>query len=291
VAQAGALLDRFPPDADGLVQGWVTLVGHDLMSDALIGGATELARARGAHMTFHLSPSDSDPRMYLARTGRRPAEHLADLGALGPHLLLAHAVHLDDSEVDLLLEHDVAVASCPWAYIRLGQGYARASRHLELAVRGGRIALGCDAENAGDQIDVLRTAALFAGVAKDAPQDPTVPGAHLALELATIRGAEAIGRGDDLGSIEVGKRADLVVFDPRRPEWTPAGDDPALQLVWGTDGRSVRHVVVAGEVVIRDQHSTRVDEAALAEAVVDAGRSLRERAGVHATSRWPLRQL
>jgi 5-methylthioadenosine/S-adenosylhomocysteine deaminase len=291
IERAGALLDRFPPDGDGLVHGWVTLVGHDLMSDALVEGATALARSRGARMTYHLSPSDSDPREYLARTGRRPAEHLADLGVLGPHLLLAHAVHLDGSEVDLLLEHDVAVASCPWAYLRLGQGFARASHHLELATRGGRVALGCDAENAGDQIDVLRAAALFAGIAKDAPPDPTLPGAHLALELATIRGAEAIGRGDDLGSIEVGKRADLVLFDPRRPEWTPVGDDPALQLVWGTDGRSVRHVVVAGEVVIYDGHSTRVDEEALAAAVVDAGRSLRERAGVPAGSRWPLRHL
>ncbi len=289
VAAAAELLDRFPPDDGGLVQGWVALVGHDLMSDELVTAASDLARSRGTHLTFHLSPTDSDPASYLARTGRRPAVHLAGLGALGPHVLLAHGVHLDDAEIDALLAHDVAVVSCPWAYVRLGQGVGRAGRHPELVRRGGRVALGCDSENAGDQIDVLRAAALFAGLAKDAHADPTVPGAHLALELATIRGAEAIGRGHELGSIEVGKRADLVVFDTTRPEWTPIGDDPALQLVWGTDGRSVRHVVVDGRVVVRDGRCTAVDEAELAAAARQAGPALRARAGVPVTSAWPTR--
>ena len=289
VARACDLLDRYPPDGDGLVQGWVTLVGHDLMSDALVVEATELARRRGAHITYHLSPTDSDPSSYVRRTGRRPVVHLDALGVLGSHLLLAHALHLDDAELELLLAHDVAVASCPWAYLRLGQGMSRVGRHLDFAGRGGRLALGCDSENAGDQIDVLRAAALFAGVNKDSAIDPTVPGAHLALELATIRGAQAIGRAHDLGSIEVGKRADLVVFDANRPEWRPAGDDVALQLVWGTDGRSVRHVVVAGEVVVRNGASTRVDERQLGARASAAGADLRRRAGVVVTSAWPVR--
>lgn len=289
VARASDLLDRYPPDGDGLVQGWVTLVGHDLMSDALVRDATALARERRAHMTFHLSPSESDPVSYLARTGRRPISHLDALGVLGPHLLLAHGVHLDDAEIDALLTNDVAIASCPWAYLRLGQGFGRAGRHAEYIACGGRLALGCDSENAGDQIDVLRAAALFAGIAKDAHADPTLPGAHLALELATIRGAQAIGRGHELGSIEVGKRADLVVLDPDRPEWRPVGDDAALQIVWGTDGRAVRDVVVAGEIVLRNGHSTKVDERELARRATLAGAALKERAGVPLTSFWPVR--
>jgi 5-methylthioadenosine/S-adenosylhomocysteine deaminase len=288
VAAAADVLDRFPPDGDGLVQGWVTLVGHDLMSDALVVAATELARERHASITYHLSPTDSDPRSYIARTGVRPVAHLDRLGVLGPHLLLAHAVYIDDREVEILLTNDVAIAACPWAYLRLGQGYSRSSRHRRFLDRGGRIALGCDSENAGDQIDVLRAAALFAGLAKDADADPTALGAHIALELATIRGAYAIGRGHDLGSVEIGKRADLVVLDVGRREWAPPGDDVALQLVWGTDGRAVRHVVVAGELVVRDGRSTRVDEAALATAAVDAGFALRRRAGLPVVARWPV---
>jgi 5-methylthioadenosine/S-adenosylhomocysteine deaminase len=290
LAAAAELVRLVPPDRDDLVHGWVALVGHDLMSDALVAGASDLARRLGTHLTFHLSPSDADPRAYLARTGRRPLVHLDALGALGDHVLVAHAVHVDDAELDVLAARRVAVASCPWAYLRLGQGVSGAGRHVELVRRGGRVALGCDSENAGDQIDVLRAAALFAGLAKDAATDPTQPGAHLALELATIRGAEAIGRAGDLGSIEVGKRADVVVMDVARPEWRPVGDDPALQLVWGSDGRAVRHVVVAGRVVVRDGRCTGVDEEALGQAAAERAAPLRAAAGVPVSSRWPIRR-
>ena len=129
-----AVLDRFPPG--GLVSGWVTLVGHDLMSDELVAAASTLARERGTHLTFHLSPSASDPAAYLARTGRRPLVHLEQLGALGPHVLVAHAVHVDDEELEVLLRTATAVAACPWAYLRLGQGVTMAGRHAELFAAG-----------------------------------------------------------------------------------------------------------------------------------------------------------
>ena len=96
-----AMVEAYP--TGGLVEGWVTLVGHDLASDASLGGAADLARELGTGMTMHLSPTSSDPERYLERTGRRPVEHLADLGVLGEHLLIGHGVWLDDAEVDLVL--------------------------------------------------------------------------------------------------------------------------------------------------------------------------------------------
>lgn len=248
-----------------LVDGWVTLVGHDLMSDDLVARASDLARGFGTNMTFHLSPSNGDPTSYLERTGARPAVHLDRLGALGPHVLLGHGVHFDDAEIDVLLERDVAIAYCPWAYLRLAQGVTGAGRHAEFIGRGGRVALGCDSENAGDAIDVLGVAALAAGLAKDVAVDPTALTAHQALHHATLGGARAIGMDDEIGSIEIGKRADLVVVDTGGPEWMPRSPDPVLQLVWASDGRSVRDVVVDGEVVVRDREPTRVDRRALGD--------------------------
>jgi 5-methylthioadenosine/S-adenosylhomocysteine deaminase len=278
VARQAAVLDEYPPG--GLVEGWVTLVGHDLMSDELLVAATALARERRARLTFHISPTPRDAERYLARTGLRPVAHFDRLGVLGEHLLLAHAVHLDDDEVERLLVSRTAVAACPWAYLRLGQGVARHGRHADVLQRGGRLALGCDSENAGDQIDVLRAAALFAGLAKDGPMEPTGPGAAEAFALATCDGAAAVGLGDRVGSLTVGRRADLVVHDTRQPQFVPPGADPYLQLVWGTDGRTVRHVVVDGRVVVRDGRCTGVDEVALrAEAAVRAV-ALRRRAGL-----------
>ena len=209
-------------------------------------------------MTMHLSPTSSDPERYLARTGRRPVVHLDHLGVLGPHLLLAHGVWLDDDELELVLESRTAIAYCPWAYLRLGQGVTRAGRHAELVERGGRVALGCDASNAGDVADILRAAAVAAGIARDTRIDPERFGAHTAFELATIAGAEAIGMADQIGSLEPGKQADLVVHRTDGWGWTPRGD-VALQLVWGTDGRSVRDVVIAGKPVVRNGQCVTVD--------------------------------
>jgi len=256
------LLARYPPEPTLRIRGAVTLVGHDLMTDELLLGASELARSAGAMLTFHISPSRADAPAYLERTGRRPIQHFADLGVLDRNVLLAHAVHLDDSEVECVLESGAAIAYCPWAYLRLAQGVVRAGRHVEIVRRGGRIALGCDSENAGDQIDVLRAAALAAGLERDRAEDPRAFGAHQALELATVAGAEAVGLGSVVGSIEVGKRADLVVH---RSSNLPSGGDVELELIWGTDGRSVVHVIVEGEVVVSDGIVVLVDLPALKE--------------------------
>jgi 5-methylthioadenosine/S-adenosylhomocysteine deaminase len=279
-----AVLSRFPPG--GLVTGWVTLVGHNLVSDRLLCGAADLAREAETGMTMHMSPTSSDPDAYLERTGRRPLVHLEALGVLGPHLLLAHAVWLDDAEVEALLRTDTAIAYCPWAYLRLGQGVTRAGRHAEIVGRGGRVALGCDASNAGDSVDVLRAAALAAGIAKDTAVDPQQLGAHAALELATIAGARAIGMDGRIGSIEPGKLADIVIHDATRPEWTPRGD-VSLQLLWSADGRSVRDVIIAGRVIIENGHCITVDEAELRREAQRAAPLLHARAGVVPPHKWP----
>jgi 5-methylthioadenosine/S-adenosylhomocysteine deaminase len=279
-----AVLAAHPRGA--LVEGWVTLVGHDLASDELLVGASDLAREAGTNMTMHLSPTSSDPDRYLARTGRRPVVHLDHLGVLGPHLLLAHGVWFDDAEIDRILSSRTAIAYCPWAYLRLGQGTTQAGRHAEIVERGGRVALGCDAHNAGDTADILRAAAAAAGIARDTRIDPTRFGAHEAFEMATIGGAEAIGMADRIGSLEPGKQADVVVHRCDGWGWAPRGDI-GLQLVWGTDGRSVRDVFIAGRQLLRDGRCVTVDTDDLYRQALPAQRALLERAGLVVPHRWP----
>ena len=282
-----AVLDQFPPG--GLVDGWVGLVGHDLVSDDLFVRSSGLAKSQNTGITFHLSPSPDDSEAYATRSGKRPVEHLAALGILGPHVLIAHAVHLDDEELTLLLDSGTAIAYCPWAYLRLGQGVTRAGRHVDFRERGGRVGLGCDTENASDSIDALRVAALTAGLAKDVAMDPTGFGAHEAFELLTIGGAEAIGMADRIGSIEVGKAADLVVHDLSGVESAPRSVDPVLQLVWAGDGRRVQDVVVDGVVVLEQGRSTRVDHRELIVDASAAQRRLLGDAGLSPSARWPVR--
>ncbi|MFE7242863.1 amidohydrolase family protein [Streptomyces sp. NPDC057580] len=269
----------------GPVTGWVTLVGHDLASDELFTGAASLAERLDTGLTWHISPGPADVEAYALRCGRRPVIHFRELGVLGPRLLLGHAVWLDDAEVDAILETGTSVASCPGAYLRLAQGYTRASRHAELVRRGGRVALGCDAHNAGDAPDILLAAYLFAALERD--RDPPDPiRAEQAFALATVDGAEAIGLGDRIGSLEVGKAADIVVLDTRDPAWTPRGD-LARQLVWGHVSRTVRDVLVDGRVVVRDRRPTGVDPDALAAAAADRSAALLRRAGRTPRPTWP----
>jgi 5-methylthioadenosine/S-adenosylhomocysteine deaminase len=148
--------------------------------------------------------------------------------------------------------------------------------------------LGCDASNAGDTADILRAAALAAGIARDGRIDPERFGAHQAFELATIAGAAAIGMDQRIGSLEPGKQADLVVHRALGWGWTPRGDI-GLQLVWGSDGRSVRDVWVAGRQVISSGVSTQVDEVSLALTAAEAQRALLRRTGIEIPHVWPHR--
>ena len=285
LARQAATLDIVPPG--GRVTGWVTLVGHDLASDALLTGAAQLARSRGARMTMHISPTSNDPAAYLARTGVRPLVHLARLGVLGPHLLLAHAVWLDDEEVELIRATGTAVASCPWAYAHHGQGMARMSTHMAMHRAGIPVGLGCDAPNANDGVDILDAARLAVGIAKDAAIDPTCASAYDGLEMATIGGAAAAGLAADIGSLEVGKAADLVVHDATTPPWRPRGN-PVQQLIWAAQGRTVRDVLVDGHVVVRDGRCTTVDESDLAARAAAHQAAVLERAGLTIPQRWPV---
>lgn len=259
-----------------LVRAWVSLVGHDLMSDELVVGASQLARELCTHLTFHMSPHSGDVDAYMERTGKRPFLHLDNLGVLGDHVLVAHAVHIDDHECDIIIDTRTAVVSCPWAYLRLAQGVTGFGRHATLMRRRARLALGCDSENASDAVDMIRAAALFIGLARDGEMDPTVASAYDALELITIRGAEAIGLDHIIGSLDIGKHADVVVHRTDTPQWTPPSPDPILQLIWASDGRSVSDVIVDGRQIVRGGVCVTVDEAALRVELIDRAKGLLE---------------
>jgi len=270
----------------GLVTGWVTLVGHDLVSDELFIAASELADRLGVGLTWHMSPHRGDADAYLKRCGQRPIVHLDRLGVLGPRLVLGHAVHIDDDELETIVRTGTAVASCPGAYLRLAQSYGRYGRHGELVRRGGRVALGCDSHNAGDTPDVLHAAYLLAAVERDREEGHALR-ADEAFALATIDGARAIGMADQIGSIEIGKAADLVVLDASQIGWIPRGD-LARQLIWGGASASVRDVLVDGRVVVRDRQLQGLDMARLRAEAASRSAMLLSRAGIEVPHAWPV---
>jgi 5-methylthioadenosine/S-adenosylhomocysteine deaminase len=149
------------------------------------------------------------------------------------------------------------------------------------------VSLGTDAGNNSNLLETLRSMYLVAVLYKDARGTTDVVPAELAIELATLHGARALGLEKDFGSLEVGKKADLVLFDTRRPEWCTLFN-PVNSLVYNADGRSVHTVIVDGRVVVENYQSCYVDERALMTKVQTLGERLLARTNISFEPRWPV---
>ena len=258
------------------------------MSDQLMQKASNLAKENLTNLTFHLSPHAGDAARYLERTGMRPISYINQLGVLGSHVLIGHAVHIDDAELETLISSKTAIASCPWAYLKLGQGVTQFGKHPEFLSKGGRLSLGCDTENAGDDKDLLLTARLFSGLIQEAKLGLDKPASHYALELITIGGAEALGIDEEIGSIETGKRADIVLIDTSNPSWQPLSPDPVMQLIWGGSSSDVHSVIVGGKIIVENKKCNNFDESALTNAVKSRQENLLKSAGLNPSPYWPI---
>ena len=215
----------------------------------------ELADAHDALVHIHASETAAEVASVEGAHGRRPIGHLDALGLLGPRTVLAHAVHLTDDEVERIAGTGAAVAHCPASNLKLASGVARVPDLLEA---GAVVALGTDGPASSNDLDLFAAMRLAALLHKGVLGDPEVVPAHQVLRMATLQGAAVLGLEDDLGSIEVGKRADLVAVDLSQPHAQPVFD-PVSTLVYAAGRSDVRHVWVDGEQVVREGAPTRCD--------------------------------
>jgi len=275
---------RHPLRDDTLIAAWPSLVGHQTNTDTAWRFAKQLADQHGLGVSAHMSPSALDAAWFLANTGRRPIEHLAELGVLGSNVSLTHAAHLEAREVALLGSSRANVAHCPAAALKGGYGVTAIGLFPEMAAGGVNLTLGTDAAVSGD---LMRCMTLAAGLFRDARQDNRLFPPASILEMATVNAARTLQMSDRIGSLEVGKKADLVLHDTDRPEWRPLLNVIA-QLVWSADGRGVHSVWVDGRRVVEAYRVTTLDEHRLyAEAQV-AARALIARTGLPDRQVWPV---
>lgn len=287
VATIEGELARHPGTDDPLIAAWPCLVGHNTATDDLWREATALAEAHGAGISAHMSADPADPDFYLATTGRRAIAHLSDLGVLGPHLSLTHAIHLDDEEVAQLAASGTNITHCPMTAMKGAYGATAVGKFPEMAAAGVNLQLGTDGNNNGNAADLMRAMFVTAGLFKDSRRDASLFSAYQVLEMATINGAKGAGMADRIGSLEVGKKADFVLHDRDRPEWRPLLN-AVNQLVYSADGRGVHSVWVDGRRVIDNYRSTLIDEEQLYAQVEAAGAAVLTRAGVATPSLWPV---
>jgi cytosine/adenosine deaminase-related metal-dependent hydrolase len=287
IARLQDQLERYRTTADGRLGAWSTVVGHTTCSDPLWKAARALADEHDVGMSFHMSPAKIDPDGFIAEFGQRPMVHLDEIGVLADDVCMTHCVHVDDSELDVMAARGTSVAHCPTTALKVSYGVTQIGKMPEMVQRGINVSIGTDGNNASNYSDLMRATYLVAGLFKDGRMDPQMFPAEKAYEMATLGGARSIGMQDEIGSLEVGKRADLVLHDTDRPEWRPL-HNVMNQLVWSADGRGVHTVVVDGAVVVEAGRMTTIDEDALWAEAQALGEAVVTRSGLPDKSKYPI---
>src|SRR6059058_804198 len=202
----------------------------------LLSEVSELARKHKVMIHTHSSENKNECEIVEAETGRRNVAYLDSLGISGAHVLLAHCIHLDTEEMETLSRTKTNVAHCPSSNLKLGSGLARVA---EMLARKIPVSLGADGAACNNRLDMfteMRTAALLQKLA----HGPEVLSAAQVLRMATIDGAGALGLEKEIGSLEVGKRADVIVVDLTQPHASPRREDVVSTLVYSAQASDVR---------------------------------------------------
>jgi 5-methylthioadenosine/S-adenosylhomocysteine deaminase len=215
----------------------------------------DLAREQGALVHTHASENDRENDDTIKATGLRPVPALEASGILALAPVLGHGVRLDDHDRDRVAATGTAVAHCPGSNLKLASGAADVVAYREQGIRVGIGTDGCSSSNDLDMFAAMRLAANLARLVRD---DPAALSARDVVSAATLDGARALGLGDRIGTVELGKEADLIALDLRAPHLVPV-HDPYTSVVFSAGRSDVRHVLVAGSPVVVDGQPTRVD--------------------------------
>jgi 5-methylthioadenosine/S-adenosylhomocysteine deaminase len=230
------------------------------------------ARKAGVPLHFHLNETQDYLDAIEAETGQRPTQYADDLDLLADDTWVAHGVHLDEREIDLLADRGTAVVHCPASNMKLASGMAPVQELLDAGVTVGLGTDGAASNNDLDMFDEMRDAAM---VGKLAAEDASAVPAEAVVEMATAGSADALGL--PVGRIEPGRPADLAVVDLEGAHLTPA-HDLVSHLAYAARGSDVRHTVCDGQVLMRDREVLTLDERATREEATERAMAAVERA-------------
>jgi len=218
------------------------------VSDETFSKVVTLAEQLEMGIHCHIHETEDEIAGSLTQYGVRPLERLRALGVLGPGLVAAHVVHANDAEIELLARHGVHVAHNPASNLKLASGFARIHA---LQAAGVNVGLGTDGAASNNKLDMLGDLRLAALIAKAQSANPTALHAAAALEMATLAGARALGMGDQIGSLVVGKQADIIAINLADLGSQPLYD-PISQIVYAAGREQVSHVWVAGRTLLHE---------------------------------------
>lgn len=242
----------------------------------LLSEVGRLARDRNVMVHTHASENKSECALVESECGLRNVAYLDSLGLSGSHVLMAHCVHLDETEFAILADTGTNVAHCPSSNLKLGSGIAEVSKMLE---QGISVSLGADGAACNNRLDMFTEMRTMALLQKSLLGPEVIPAAQ-ALRIATIAGAKALGLDGEVGSLEAGKRADVIVVDMDTLHSTPHPRDLISALVYSAQTSDVKDVVIDGQMVMKDGDLLTLDEASVREEAERETRELLKRAGI-----------
>jgi 5-methylthioadenosine/S-adenosylhomocysteine deaminase len=263
LARAEAFITRFKNDS--LIVPAVAPHSMYTLDRAALAASTELARRHGVPVLIHLAETEDEVKASRADHKATPVAYLESLGFFGPRTVAAHGVWLTDDDVQLLQRRGVGVSHNPESNMKLASGAAPVGKLLAAGVAVG---LGTDGAASNNDLDMFEAMRQAAFLAKVTTRDPTAVSAQRALDMATIGGAKVVAMDDRIGSIEPGKRADLIAVSTSSTRQVPMYD-PVSHLVYTTRGDDVRTTIVNGRILMRNRHVRTLNRAVV---IADATR-------------------
>jgi 5-methylthioadenosine/S-adenosylhomocysteine deaminase len=279
LAELEKCVHRYNGALGGRVRCWVNIEGKEPCTLELHVGARKLAERLGVGTTYHLATSIEEANVSQTRHGVWPVTRIERANGLGNNLVIAHCAAVQDEEVELLARRGVKVAFCPCSSFKLGKGATKIGKYPEMVASGVTVGLGTDGVAAAGNMNLMRQMLIVAGMFKDARLKPDIFVARQALRAATIEGAKLLMWDNEIGSLEIGKKADFVLFDLDHIEWTPFYD-PLQALVFSASSASVLETWVDGQPCFRGGKVTGVDERELKKKARELAAAAIERAGL-----------
>ncbi|GCE30820.1 amidohydrolase [Dictyobacter alpinus] len=246
---------------------------------------SELARQKNMGITMHLAEVEADKAFMQEKFGLSPVLYADSVGLLGPRSVMVHMVWLNDTDIAKLVETGTHVSHNPSSNSKLASGVCKVP---QLLAQGVNVALGCDGGPSNNDYDMIREMKLAAIIHKAVSLNPVLIPAETVLEMATINGARALGLEHEIGSLETGKKADLVLIDFERLHTTPS-INPVSTLVYAATGGEVDTVLVDGQIVVQQGELVTMKEDEIIAQANKHAQQVYRRAGIHIKPKWPIR--
>ena len=278
------LFDKYNNSADGRIKIWFGLRTIFNNSDDLIIKTKKIADELKTGIHMHIAEIAAENDYVKSSRGNSTVEHLHRLGALGSNLLAVHTVWLTDREIDLFRLYDVKVSHNPAAAMKVVLGFARIPEMLE---KGLSVSIGTDGAPSNNRMDMMREMYLTSLIHKGRTLDPKVVPAEQVLEMATINGAKCALLENEIGSLEAGKKADLIILNPNTIHSLPL-HDPIANIVYTMSSENVESTMCNGKWLMREREILILNEKKLIEEINRKSKEIKNKANIILPNRFPV---